>query len=88
MTGRAPLPYERSLPGKLQARAMPRAGKSATRPCSGRSAGLDAGVPLGDVQAGRLARRSAHHHAPERAHGSSDRYVTDIVAAYFAGAAR
>ena len=37
---------------------------------------------------GRVARRSAHYDAAERARGSLDRHATYIVAAYVAGAAR
>ena len=63
---------------------------SPSRPtrCGTRSAALDAGVPLRDVQ------EAASHADPrttiryDRARGSLDRHATYVVAAYIAGAAR
>jgi integrase/recombinase XerD len=52
------------------------------------TAGLDAGVPLRDVQeaASHADQRTTMRY--DRAHGSLDRHATYIVAPYIAGAAR
>ncbi len=53
-----------------------------------RSAALDAGVPLRDVQAAVSYSDPRTAMRYDRARGSLDRHATYIVAAYIAGAAR